>query len=257
MIRKLLVGGTAAVLAAVALSLSVPPEPASAATCDDHPNQASAQRAKDTRDADGDGIYCEDLPCPCLRPGDEGGGGGGGSTDPRPKPRKRAQVISARITDVIDGDTVKVRAYGAKRKRYTVRLIGVDTPETKRPGVAVECGGRDATDSMFSLAFTEPRDTDGDGLLDTKGGAGRAVTLRTDVSQDLFDRYDRLLAYVTTRSTGVNLARRQILDGWGKVYVYERAFKQVDSFRAAQRSARSGDRGVWAMCGGDFHRPAD
>jgi hypothetical protein len=27
-------------------------------TCDDHPNQASAQRARDTRDADGDGIYC-------------------------------------------------------------------------------------------------------------------------------------------------------------------------------------------------------
>lgn len=29
-----------------------------AATCDEHPNQASAQRAKDTRDPDGDGIYC-------------------------------------------------------------------------------------------------------------------------------------------------------------------------------------------------------
>ena len=29
-----------------------------AATCDDHPNQAPAHRAKDTRDADGDGIYC-------------------------------------------------------------------------------------------------------------------------------------------------------------------------------------------------------
>lgn len=42
---------------------------AEAAVCADHPNQASAQRAKDTRDADGDGIYCESLPCPCSKPG--------------------------------------------------------------------------------------------------------------------------------------------------------------------------------------------
>jgi len=39
-----------------------------AATCDDYANQAEAQRAKDTRDPDGDGIYCESLPCPCAAP---------------------------------------------------------------------------------------------------------------------------------------------------------------------------------------------
>src|SRR4051794_31268972 len=37
--------------------------------CADYPNQAAAQRAADTVDADGDGIYCESLPCPCLKPG--------------------------------------------------------------------------------------------------------------------------------------------------------------------------------------------
>jgi hypothetical protein len=41
---------------------------ATAASCGDHPDQAAAQRAKDTRDADGDGVYCESLPCPCLAP---------------------------------------------------------------------------------------------------------------------------------------------------------------------------------------------
>ena len=43
------------------------------AVCADYPNQAAAQRAADTVDADGDGIYCESLPCPCLKPGDAGG----------------------------------------------------------------------------------------------------------------------------------------------------------------------------------------
>ena len=40
-----------------------------AATCSDYSNQAEAQRAADTRDADGDGVYCESLPCPCAGPG--------------------------------------------------------------------------------------------------------------------------------------------------------------------------------------------
>src|SRR3954452_11801927 len=60
------------VVAALAyLALAAPPA-ARAATCADYPNQAAAQRAADTRDADGDGIYCEDLPCPCSKPGDGG-----------------------------------------------------------------------------------------------------------------------------------------------------------------------------------------
>ena len=68
-------------LATVALALSasaighpIEVTPAQAATCSQYTNQASAQRAHDTRDADGDGIYCESLPCPCAT------GNGGGST---------------------------------------------------------------------------------------------------------------------------------------------------------------------------------
>jgi hypothetical protein len=53
------------------IALGTPPA-ARAATCGDYPNQAAAQRAANTRDADGDGIYCEDLPCPCLKPGNGG-----------------------------------------------------------------------------------------------------------------------------------------------------------------------------------------
>src|SRR4051812_27732195 len=131
----------AVVLAALpATAHAASPVARAAATCDDYSNQADAQRAADTRDADGDGIYCETLPCPCLGAGG-GGGGGGSKPKPRSKPEPRAQSIDARITSVVDGDTIKVRAFGAKRRFYAVRLIGIDTPETKRPGVPVECGG--------------------------------------------------------------------------------------------------------------------
>jgi hypothetical protein len=72
----------AAFLIASAADAPVPTPVASAATCSDYANQAAAQRAHDTRDADGDGIYCESLPCPCLR----GGGGGGAPPASHPAP---------------------------------------------------------------------------------------------------------------------------------------------------------------------------
>ena len=69
---------TIAAMAAVLLL----PGSASAATCSQYPNQAAAQAAADTVDADGDGIYCESLPCPCSSVA----GGGGGSPPPPPPP---------------------------------------------------------------------------------------------------------------------------------------------------------------------------
>ncbi len=146
-----------------------------AAVCSDYKTQAEAQRAADTRDADGDGVYCETLPCPCAGPGSGGDNESARPSEPAPRTRRRAQRISARITEVVDGDTVKIRAYDARRPRYTVRLIGIDTPETVRPGVAVECGGREAKSNLLRAAFTRPEDRDDDGLFETKGGqaAGR------------------------------------------------------------------------------------
>ena len=60
-----------AAFAAIAGSAPAQPAPGAAhaaAVCADHPNQAAAQRAADTRDPDGDGLYCESLPCPCAGP---------------------------------------------------------------------------------------------------------------------------------------------------------------------------------------------
>ncbi len=97
----------------------------------------------------------------------------------------------------MDGDTVKVRAYGAKRSGYTVRLIGIDTPETRHPTVGEECGGPEATAHMKSI------------------GLNRKVTLKTDPSQDSFDRYGRLLAYITVNSTKAKSRRPAAVGGMG------------------------------------------
>ena len=193
------------------------------------------------------------VPVP-HKPG-QGGGGGGGGNDPKKK-RKRALRIKARITNVVDGDTIRVRAFGAKRKRvhYTVRLIGIDTPQTLRPGKRIECGGKQATSNMFTVGFTDPRDTDADGLMDVAGGKGRRVTLTTDPTQDTFDGYDRLLAYAVT-AAGTHLQVDQLTRGWAKVVLHKRRFRQYKRFTRAQAAAKGASHGVWSNCGGNFHKP--
>jgi len=75
-------------LAITALTaIALLPSSASAATCSSYRTQAEAQRAADTRDSDGDGIYCESLPCPCLKPGT-------GSPPPPPPPPASAPKAS-------------------------------------------------------------------------------------------------------------------------------------------------------------------
>jgi len=73
--RALIVAVVLAALAATAVAVSAasatPAAPRPTATCSDYATQAAAQRAHDTRDADGDGLYCESLPCPCAN-GDRG-----------------------------------------------------------------------------------------------------------------------------------------------------------------------------------------
>jgi micrococcal nuclease len=134
----------------------------------------------------------------------------------------------------IDGDTLKVRLRRSHRV-VDVRLIGIDTPETRRPNTPIECGGPRASKSMRRLADR------------------RRVMLVTDPSQDRTDRYGRLLAYAIRRG-GLDLGRAQLLRGWAEVYVYQRnAFRRLHSYRRAQRAAHRHRRGAWQLCRGDFH----
>ena len=65
------------------------------------------------------------------------------------------EPIDATVVRVIDGDTIRVRVQG---KEYTVRLIGVDTPETVHPAKAVQHFGAEA--SAYTKAALEAKDGD-------------------------------------------------------------------------------------------------
>jgi endonuclease YncB( thermonuclease family) len=107
----------------------------------------------------------------------------------------------ATVIRIVDGDTIHVSVDG---KDKTVRLIGIDTPETHKPGVKIECGGKEASANMKHLA-----------------PAGAEVKLTSDPTQDSVDRYGRLLAYVSTPGhPRTSLQLEQVYAGWAEVYVY-------------------------------------
>ena len=151
-----------------------------------------------------------------------------------PEIKDEGRMLRGKVIRVIDGDTLEVRTAQGKEK---VRMLGIDTPETVRPGVAVECGGPEASAFMKRLA------------------EGTSVCLITDPTQDERDRYDRLLAYVLPSFGEVSYQQRILAAGWAEVYVYGRKFRRHAAFAKAQEKARAKGAGVWSACGGDFHRP--
>ncbi len=134
----------------------------------------------------------------------------------------------ATVVNAVDGDTVKVRLNGQKE---TVRLIGIDTPETRDPRVGVECGGPAASENAKRLL-----------------PAGKEVKLVFDTSQDRRDRYGRLLAYVDLPD-GKSFQEQQLSAGLAKVYVYQGSrFHRLDAFQRVSDEARANRRGVWGSC---------
>jgi micrococcal nuclease len=134
---------------------------------------------------------------------------------------------NATLVKVVDGDTIDVRVDGTKER---VRLIGIDTPETKKPNTPVQCYGPEAS------AFTTS-------LLPV----GTALYLERDV--EARDKYDRLLAYVyLTDGTFVNL---QIIDqGYAHVLTIPPNVAHADEFLQGARDARAAGAGLWSRCSG-------
>jgi len=150
-------------------------------------------------------------------------------TPPQARPAIDAQ--SALVTQVIDGDTIEVRMPDASTVR--VRLIGVDTPESRN---RIEPFGKEASN------FTNRR-------LD-----GRTVFLETDVRER--DRYGRLLAYVWLEMPAsvskAEIRAKQfnailLIEGYANLMTIPPNVNYVDYFVGFQREAREANTGLWRV----------
>lgn len=130
---------------------------------------------------------------------------------------------TARVVRVVDGDTVEVALDGEVED---VRLIGVDTPETVKPGTPVQCFGPRAS------GFTHRR-------LE-----GQTVRLAFGVERR--DAYGRLLAYLYLGHRFYNpiLVRR----GLARALTIPPNDRYAPLFARLQQRAALAGRGLWGAC---------
>jgi len=137
-----------------------------------------------------------------------------------------ASPNSATVKSVVDGDTIEI-AIGGKTER--VRLIGVDTPETKHPTKGVECFGPEAS------AYTEQ--------LLPKGTA-----LRVERDVEARDKYGRLLLYVYIADSNVFVNLDLVINGYARPMVFEPNTAHKADFAQAATQAELRNVGLWQAC---------
>lgn len=125
----------------------------------------------------------------------------------------------------VDGDTIVVDMNGTDE---TVRMIGVDTPETHKPNSPVQCYGPAAS------AYTK-------NLI-----GSQKVRLEADPANQNRDRYDRLLRYVYLPD-GQLVAKNIIENGYGFAYT-QFPFTKKDEFIKAEEQAKATNKGLWSNC---------
>lgn len=128
------------------------------------------------------------------------------------------------VIKVVDGDTLSVNIDGTIT---TIRLIGINTPETVDPRKLVECFGTEASNKAKQLL------------------SGQKIKVEKDPSQGERDKYGRLLAYIFLEN-GVHFNKYMIEEGYAYEYTYNLPYKYQSEFKQAEQSAQAQKRGLWA-----------
>jgi micrococcal nuclease len=129
-----------------------------------------------------------------------------------------------KVTSVLDGDTIKISMNG---EIETLRLIGIDTPETVDPRKEVQCFGIEATNRAKELLNNQK------------------VAIEYDSSQGERDRFGRLLVYVFLED-GTSFNKKMISEGYAYEYTYNSKYKYQSEFKQAEVNAQSNNTGLWS-----------
>jgi micrococcal nuclease len=135
---------------------------------------------------------------------------------------------SARVVQIVDGDTVTVDVGGAEE---TVRLLGIDTPETVHPTRPVECFGAEASARLAELI-----------------PPGSVVRLERDL--EARDHYGRLLLYLYRADDDLFVNLAMVAGGHATTLHVEPNGAHRQALAAAEVDARASRSGLWAACGG-------
>lgn len=131
-----------------------------------------------------------------------------------------------KVAYVIDGDTFVADADG---RDITVRMLGIDAPETVDPRKPPDCFGREASDATKALL------------------SGRMVRFGVNKSRELKDRYGRYLLYVH-RDGGLFVNEHLIREGFAREYTFGRPYSMQAGFRSIEKRAKEEMNGLWGIC---------
>lgn len=141
------------------------------------------------------------------------------------------------VVSVTDGDTLSVEIDG---KKESLRLIGINTPETVDPRTPVECFGKEASNKAQELLN------------------GKKVFLEADSTQSERDKYSRLLRYAFLED-GTNFNKLMIEEGYAYEYTYNTPYKYQAEFKQAETLAKENKKGLWAenTCNGELNKATE
>lgn len=143
----------------------------------------------------------------------------------------RAMTISInedskyQIERVIDGDTFTMKIGWHE---ITVRMLGIDTPETVDPRKPAQCFGQEASDQTKSLLN------------------GKAVQLKFNPNREKKDKYGRYLGYVYADDLFVN--EFLLENGYAREYTYGKPYIFQKNFREIEKTAKENKKGLWGRC---------
>src|SRR4051794_38411772 len=132
---------------------------------------------------------------------------------------------TGRVVRGVDGDTIHVEIGGRGEE---VRYIGIDTPESVKPGTPVQCFAKRA--SAFNERLVE----------------GERVRLVRDA--EARDRYGRLLAYVYRARDGLFVNAALVRGGYAQPLTIPPNVAHATEFRRLAAAARHAGRGLWSAC---------
>jgi micrococcal nuclease len=177
-------------------------------------------------------------------------------------PPARGTARTALVTRVVDGDTIEIRYPNGTAD--TVRLLGVDTPETAGEVSPEEFEGIPDTEAGRTHLREWAERADGFAREEL---SGRRVQVVTDPEADRRGRYGRLLAYVVrsgenrtggggdasegeaSESSGEDGSFNAALLREGYARVYDSSFSERERYDAIEARARERNIGLWGFDG--------
>lgn len=137
-------------------------------------------------------------------------------------------TTNAFVVRTVDGDTIVAKLDAEPKTEFTVRLLGIDTPETVDPRKAVQCFGKEASKKMHELV------------------SGARVRLDSDPQADERDKYGRILRNLVA-SDGTDINALMVREGYAHAYLsFPLNRERKSELHNLETSARVKQLGLWS-----------